>query len=184
MTTPPPLIFTYQNGEMQRFRKQAGRSLDRANQSYSWWGLLLAMIFVIGLAVLAAQKTGLLTPSQVPPVLITAYLAYTSGIALIMMIYSRRQRTYERALAGRFGETEREVTVSEAGLVHRSANYHMRIDWKAVRSIEALPGVVIIWLHWLQFVPIPARVFADDAARRAFIASVHAYIDGERGQQT
>jgi hypothetical protein len=184
MTTPPPLVFTYQDGEMQRFRKQAGRRLARANQSYSWWGLLLAMIFVIGLAVLAAQKIGLLTASQVPAVLITAYLAYASGIALIMVIYSRRQREYERALASKLGETERQVTISDAGLVHKSANYDMRVGWKAVKSIEALPGVVIIWLHWLQFMPIPARVFADDAARRTFIASVQAFIEGERGRQT
>jgi hypothetical protein len=185
MSTIPPLVFTYQDGEMKRFRKLAGRSFNRANsESSSWWGLLLAMIFVIGLAVFAAQRSGLVAASQVPVVLITAYAAYACGAVLIIVIGIRRQRQYDRAVASGPGETEREVTISEAGLAHKSANYDLRVGWKAVKSVEALPGVVIIWLHWLQFMSIPARAFADDAARRAFIASVQAFIDGERTQQT
>jgi hypothetical protein len=178
MTTLPPLIFTYQDGELNRFRKQAGRSFYGGNESYSWWGLLLAMIVVIGLAVLAAQKSGLITRSQVPAMLIAAYVAYSCGTALTMLFYRRWRRQFERAYESEKTETERRVTVSAAGVAYNSENYDLQMTWKVVKSIEAPPGVVIIWLRGFQFMPIPARVFSDDAARRTFIASVRAYIDG------
>jgi hypothetical protein len=180
MTTIAPLVFTCQDGELRRFRKQAGRSFYGKNESYSWWGLLLGMVLVIGLAVLAAQKIGLLAASQVPAVLIAAFAGYACSTALMMLFYGRSRRRVERDYESEKTEAERRITISDAGLAHKSENYDFQMTWKVVKSIETLPGVVIIWSHGFQFMPIPVRAFADDAARRAFITAVRAYIDGAR----
>ena len=81
---PSPLVFTYQDGEFQRFRREAARS--RGSVAYGLWLIALPMIVVIGVAVLAAQKAELIEPTEVPSVLIAAYLAYACGVGLVVLV--------------------------------------------------------------------------------------------------
>jgi hypothetical protein len=157
---PPHLTFAYRADELQRLREFAGLSIERTMPWNSFWIVSLGMIFVIGLAVLGAQKSGLLAVPAVPPVLLAAWLTRTAP------------RSLERS------DLRWDIDFSDAGLCWKSDLSETRVSWRAVKSIEAWSGNVLIWLLHGQTLPIPARVFADDAARRSFIAAVQARIDG------
>ncbi len=117
---PSPLVFTYQDGEPARVRKEARRSYARAADGFSLWALVVSMIFVIGLAVLGAQKAGMLTAANVPPVLLAAYLAYACGVALMVLVSRIYQRQLERAATTGQVESERQIAVSDAGVVAKA----------------------------------------------------------------
>ncbi len=45
------------------------------------------------------------------------------------------------------------------------------------------PDVVLIWLEWYQFIAVPARAFAGEAARVAFVTAVRDWIKTARWEQ-
>jgi mRNA-degrading endonuclease YafQ of YafQ-DinJ toxin-antitoxin module len=141
------------------------------------------MIFVIGLAVLGAQKAGMLTAANVPPVLLAAYLAYAGGVALMVLVSRIYQRQLERAATAGQVESERQIAISDAGIVAKSANHDLRVTWHAVRSIDVRPDVVLIWLEWYQFIAVPTRAFADEAACVAFVTAVRDWIKTAPGSK-
>ncbi len=175
---PSSLVFTYQDGEFQRFRREAARS--RGSVAYGLWLIALPMIVVIGVAVLAAQKAELIEPTEVPSVLIAAYLAYACGVGLVVLVGRMQQRQIERQSLKGQTESERRIAVSDTGIIATSTNYDLRITWHVVKSIAVRPGVVLIWLEWYQHIAVPMRVFADDDARVAFITAVREWIKAAR----
>jgi hypothetical protein len=176
MSIIPPLVFIYQDGELPRFRREAWRTYSRGTDSFSLWGLVVSMIFAIGLAVAAAHEGGLITTKAVPPVLFTALAAYAGGVAVMVWVSGLHRRQLERAATLGQIETERRIAVSDSGIVATSANYDMRVTWQAVKRIDVRPGVVLIWLEWYQFIAVPMRVFVDETARIAFIVAVRDWI--------
>ncbi len=96
---PPRLAFDYREGELVLFRIMAGYSLNRSLPWNSYWIVLGSMIFIIGFAVLGAQKSGLILSAQVPTVLLTAYFAFACGVGLARLRGSHR--TLRPNLGGR-----------------------------------------------------------------------------------
>jgi hypothetical protein len=175
---PPPLAFTYRKGEPARFRKLTGLRVARVLPWNSFWIVVVATIFVIGLAVLAAQKTGLIDAFDVPPVLFTAYLAFGCGAGLFMTLFRRRQRQLYRATeaAAEPGDLTWEATFDDAGMTWKNELRESRVAWRTVTSIESWRGCVMIWLGPTQSACIPARIFPDNAALHAFMTAVQARI--------
>jgi hypothetical protein len=68
---------------------------------------------------------------------------------------------------------------TEDGIVHACELYEIRAPWRAVQWVESRRGFVVIWGRMSHFF-IPARIFADDAAREAFIAAVKARIPQQK----
>jgi hypothetical protein len=176
MSIIPPLVFTYQDGELPRFRREAWRTYARGTDSFSLWGLVVSMIFAIGLGVAGVHAAGLITTKTVPPVLLAAFAAYAGGVAIMVLISHLHRRQLERAATLGQLEIERRIAVSDTGIVTTSANYDMRVTWQAVKRVDVRPGVVLIWLEWYQFIAVPMRVFVDETARIAFIVAVRDWI--------
>lgn len=176
---PPRLAFDYREGELVLFRIMAGYSLNRSLPWNSYWIVLGSMIFIVGFAVLGAQKSGLILSAQVPTVLLTAYFAFACGVGLVTLLRHRRQRRLMRASAaatGRSGLT-REVEFTDSGMTWKNEKLETWVSWRAVKSVETWRSVILIWLVQFQTLAIPARIFANDAARKAFVAAVQACID-------
>jgi hypothetical protein len=172
----PPLVFTYQDGELPRFRREAWRTYARDTDSFSLWSLVVSMIFAIGLAVAGAHAAGLITTEAVPPVLLAAFAAYGGGVATMVLISLIHRRQLERAATLGQLETERRIAVSDTGIVTTSVNYDMRVNWQAVKRVDVRPDVVLIWLEWYQFIAVPMRVFVDETAGIAFIVAIREWI--------
>jgi hypothetical protein len=175
---PPPLTFTYLKGEPARFRELTRLRIARVLPWNSFWIVVFATIFAIGLAVLAAQKTGLIDAFDVPPVLFTAYLAFGCGAGLFMMLFRRRQRQLYRATeaAAEPGDLTWEATFDDAGMTWKNELHESRVAWRTVTSIESWRGCVMIWLGPTQSACIPARIFPGSAALHAFMTAVQARI--------
>jgi hypothetical protein len=173
---PPPLAFTYLKGEPARFRKLTGLRIARVLPWNSFWIVVVATIFVIGLAVLAARKIGLIDEFDVPAVLFTAYLAFGCGAWLFMMLFRRRQHQLYRATEAAAGDLTWEATFDDAGMTWKSELRETRVAWCVVTSIESWRGCVMIWLGPTQNFCLPARIFPDSAALHAFMTAVQARI--------
>jgi len=72
---------TYTDDDVRAYRKSmAARSAHGQNQGTAF-GMSLAAILALGLAMLGTFKLGLIAPSIVQPVLLTAYVAFLAGMA-------------------------------------------------------------------------------------------------------
>ena len=72
-------VVTYSDQELRTYSKMmAGRYAHAQNEGTAF-GILLAAILLLGLAVLAAFQLGWVEPSAVRPVLHTAYFAFLTG---------------------------------------------------------------------------------------------------------
>jgi hypothetical protein len=83
----------YTDKELRTYRKVAAGRYARAQSESTAFGLLLAAILAVGLAVLAAFRLGLIEPSSLRAVLIAAYFAFTAGVAgyyFVMLNYFRK----------------------------------------------------------------------------------------------
>ncbi len=165
---PASIAFTATADEVTRFRSIAGRSIARATPSGFYWIVLLGMFVVIGFAVLAAQKTNYISAAEVPPVLLAAYLSYGCGVLLSRLLTRRFSRlTYAGDRA-----TAYEVAFSDDGMQWKADLVETRVPWQAVKSIEAWPECMLIWLAHRHYCGIPARLFPDETARTAFVKAV------------
>ena len=70
-----------------------------------------------------------------------------------------------------------EATFDDAGMTWKSELRETRVAWRTVTSIESWRGCVMIWLGPTQSVYIPARIFPNNTALRAFMVAVQAHID-------
>jgi hypothetical protein len=165
---PASIAFTATADEVTRFRWIAGRSVARAAPSGLYWIVLLGMFVVIGFAVLAAQKTDSISAEEVPPVLLAAFLSYGCGVLLSTLL----ARRFSRLAYAADGAAAYEVAFSDDGMQWKTDLVETRVRWQAVKSIEAWPECMLIWLGNKHFCGVPARMFPDDAARAAFITAV------------
>jgi hypothetical protein len=178
-TFPPPLVFAYRQGELTRSSRLAGRSLSRIMPWYSFWIVLGAMFFVIGFAVLGVQKTGRISVAEAPDVLLAAYIAYAFGAGLASLLAFRRLRRIART-AEELAGVQWEVTLADAGIVWKSGITETWMSWRAVKSIEVWREGVLIWVVQKRAFIIPSRIFADIAARQAFVTAVQTEIERAR----
>jgi hypothetical protein len=150
----------------------AGR-YARAQNEGTGFGILLAAILFLGLAVFGAFQLGFVEPSAVRPVLYTAYFAFLTGVVgyyFVMRAYFRKfLRTDLRGGTWNY-------TFASYGILYSSSNLiEVRLSWRAVSAVEDL-GRLVIFRFGAQGVIIPSRVFRDNAARRAFVAATAAHI--------
>jgi hypothetical protein len=169
---PPNIVFTANADEVTRMRRVAGRSMARAMPWGTYWIVLLGMFIVIGLAVVAAQKTGHISASEVPPVLLAAYLCYACGVVLNILL----TRRYSKRAYAADGAITFELAFSDGGILSKTDLIETRVPWQAVRSIQAWPECTLIWIAHSQFYGIPTRLFPDDAAKAAFVKAARARI--------
>jgi hypothetical protein len=154
MTDPAPafplhLRFAYQKGELQQLRALAAKSFENTMPWSSPWIVLFSMFFVIGFAVLGAQKIGLVAVREVPPILFTAYAAYACGVGAVIVLFRRRQQQLARAAVR---NTERDDVIwdfrfTDAGIGWSSDGLESHISWHIVKSVETSRAAVFIWLR-------------------------------------
>lgn len=178
----PPLVFSYRDDELAMLRAKIGQRINRVVSPAPFYVALIAIMLSAGLPVLAANWAGLLTRTQVPAVLFTAYAAFVAGMLVFTILLSGQRRRIARRTnqtRSQAGETW-ELTCTDAGIACKGASYETRVAWPAVNSVEQLPGVVAIWFVNIQNFCIPARIFPDDEACVAFVAAVQGRIDATR----
>jgi hypothetical protein len=162
----------YTDKELRTYRKVAAGRYARAQSEGTGFGVLLAAILVLGLAVFGAFKFGLFERSAVRPVLITAYFAFLTGVTgyyFVMRAYFRKFiRTDQRGGTWNYSFTP-------AGISYRSEMIEVRLAWRGVNTVEYL-GKMVVLRFGAQGIAIPSRVFADDAARAAFVAAARTRI--------
>jgi hypothetical protein len=182
-TFPSPLVFAYRQGELTRCSRLTGRSLSRIMPWYSFWIVLGAMFFVIGFAVLGVQKSGRISVAEAPDVLLAAYVAYAFGAGLATLLAFRRLRRIART-AEELAGVQWEVTFADTGILWKSDIIETFTSWRAIKSVESWREGVLIWVVQRRAFVIPSRIFADSAARQAFVAAVQTEIERARGMST
>jgi hypothetical protein len=162
----------YSDRELRSFSKMMAGRYARLQTEGTGFGLLLAAILILGLAVLGAFNLGLVAPSALRPVLFTAYFAFMTGVAgyyFVMRAYFRKFiRTYQRGGTWNYSFTP-------AGIFYNSELMEVRLAWRAVNAVEDL-GKMITLRFGAQGIAIPPRVFSDSAARADFVAAAAACI--------
>jgi hypothetical protein len=105
-------VIAYTEDELRVLGKIIARQYARAQISASW-----AVLFVtpvgIGLVVLAVFRVGLIAPSVVPPVLLTAYLAFFAGA---LGFYWVMRWTYQRLNLNQARRGPRNLWISNVGI--------------------------------------------------------------------
>ena len=171
---PAPLRFTYSANELTaHWRELAQRAEPDSNNTF--YGAVFASIFAIGLVVLLAQYLELISAEQLRPVLFTAYLAFYAGAFAWYGMWIIRSRQAERMLVREHTAGGAwEAAFDDGGIVWKSPESELRVAWHHIASVIATDPLVTIWITRDFAMPIPARLFADAAARDAMMAAVRA----------
>ncbi len=169
--------FTYTEEELWALGKLAQQRLDHGPAVDVYWSVIIGMMLAVGVVPYAALSLGLIAPTAFRPVLATAYLAFIAGGLTFWAVMAMRSRGVARAnyRQGRSSETL-EYVFDDTGVVLRGDVLETRMPWRAVKGIEDAGTFAIIWLRDHQAVGLPARLFADAAARERFVARVAARI--------
>ncbi len=163
---------TYTDDDVRAYRKSmAARSAHGQNQGTAF-GMSLAAILALGLAMLGTFKLGLIAPSIVQPVLLTAYVAFLAGMASYYFAVRWHFRKFYGADARRGAW---KFSFDEAGIFYKNQNTEVRLAWRAINAVEDR-GRMVLFHFGAQRIGIPARVFNDNAARLAFVAAASARI--------
>ncbi len=165
-------VVTYSDQELRTYSKMMAGRYARTQNEGTAFGILLAAILLLGLAVLVAFKVGWIEPSAVRPVLYAAYFAFLTGAGgyyFVTRAYFRKFiRTEQRGGTWNYSFTP-------TAICYRSETIEVRLAWRAVRAVEDL-GKILIVRFGAQGLTVPSRVFADDATRAAFTAAASAWI--------
>jgi hypothetical protein len=174
---PDRFTVTHSEEELWALGKLAQRRLDHGPAEHVYWSVIIGLMLAVGLVPLAALAVGVIGSATFRPVLATTYLAFTAGGLTFWAVMIIRGRGLARAnyRKGRGSETV-EYVFDDTGVVFRGDLRETRIPWPAVKGIEDTGTFVVIWLYNHQAVGLPARLFADAAAREKFVAAVAARI--------
>ena len=169
--TPDRICLTYTEEEVWASAKLMARHHDRGPAWDRYWSVIFVVILGVGLMPFAALSLELIRPVSLQPVLITAYAAFVAGGATYWCVMYLRSRNMARAGHREVGSKRWEFMFDDQGFVCRNENIETRIPWRAVERVEDTGALVLIWLNPAQATHLPARVFADAAAREAFVTS-------------
>jgi hypothetical protein len=177
----PPLPLTLVGNTREDELQVLNVLLARRNNRRAGVGLLLFISCVtaiaISLFVFAANWAGWLSDCAFEPVLLTAYVAFCagdlflSGAARLQVQRSVRRQNRENGKANKIWQ----ISFKNEGITWISEFYEIRVPWHTIESVEVTRGFVVIWGRLSHFF-IPARIFADDAARDTIVATVKARI--------
>jgi hypothetical protein len=157
---------TYGNDELRSYRKLMARRYARGDNDYTFFGLMMLAIFGVGLAVLGAFEIGLVKAAAVRSVMVTAYVAFAAGWLGYWYLV---QRYFSKHLGRQSLRGPWDYWFDAAGLGYKGATIEVRLAWRAVESVDDL-GAIILLRCGSHAVFVPARAFADDAARKDFVA--------------
>jgi hypothetical protein len=164
---------TFTDGELRTYRKLMARRLAQSANSSAKWVLIVAYPLAIGLVVLGAFKLGWIAIAELPSVSLTAFVAFNAGI-LVYYFYLRHFYLKLYRADGRGGTWS--YCFDDAGIVYaKEGRLEVRLTWRAVDSVEDT-GSMVLFRFSLQGLSIPARIFANDAARTAFVTATAARI--------
>jgi hypothetical protein len=130
-------VVTYSDQELRTYSKMMAGRHARAHNDGAAFGILLAAILLLGLAVLGAFKLGWVEPSAVRPVLYTAYFAFLTGAGGYYFVMRAYFRKFIRT--NQYGGTWN-YSFTPAGLCYRSET----IEIRAVKAVEDLGRIVIV----------------------------------------
>jgi hypothetical protein len=158
---------TYTEAELRDVGRLIAKRQARAESDYTFYGMLFLVPLAIGFAVYGAFDLGLIARAAVPPALAAAYIAFVAGwlaYSLWIRSYYRKQMRTERYLG------PWNYVFDDAGVVYRSATTEVKVTWPGVTAIEDL-GRFLLLQCGTHRVFIPARAFADNAARKSFFVA-------------
>ena len=184
-SSPQSLTFTYRPDELETYNRLAfARQVPDAGNTF--FGLILLAVFVIGLAVFAAAQLGLFPAAHVGSVLAAAYVAFFAGAAALHGWWRIHFRQIARKMGAesKYSGSPYEVACDASGIACRGAGSEARVTWRAIERVVSYDTLVVIWLDVAQGLAVPTRIFASDAARRAFIAAVNARIQAAKAATT
>jgi YcxB-like protein len=178
---PEPLTFTYREDEIAAYSRLVA-AREEPDSNYTFVGVVILAVFLIGLAVFAAHQTGLIPAAYARSVLITAYVAFFAGAAALHGWWILRFRQVARKIsaASKQTETDYEVVCDASGVTWRSPKTEARVAWGSIERVVRYEPLVVLWVDITQGLAIPTRAFADDEARQAFVAAVAARIAAAR----
>ena len=179
---PPSLSFTLSEDEYWTLRKLEAYRVDRGPSWNEFWAVIIAYAFGVGFAALAARSIGLVGADEFAAVLATAYIASALGIILFywLLRWRSRQLTRRQIRAAGGSVLTVQIDFDAEGITCITGPLTRRGGWRAMTAIEARGPALMIWLGRAYVLTIPVRVFADDAARAAFVAAVEARIAQSR----
>jgi len=158
----------YSDDEVWRFRKFMAARYARADNSGTFFGMLVLVILAIGLVGLGAFKLGLVEPAAFRPVLFTAYAAFATGAASYWLAIRQHFRAIFRRSA-RGGRTW-DYAFGDSGILYKNDTTETRVAWRGVQSVEDF-GWAVMFQSGEQALFIPSRVFPDAAARAEFVVA-------------
>ena len=163
---------TYTEAELRDVGRLVAKRQARAEDNYTFWGMLFAVPLVIGFAVYAAFDFGLIASAAVPGTLAAAYVAFAAGWLSYWFWISSYYRKQARQ-PGNMGPWH--FVFDDAGMVYKSETNEVRYTWRGIDAIEGL-GRFILFRCGTRRLFIPTRVFADNAACKNFAATCAARI--------
>lgn len=173
---PASLAFTYREGELAAYSELVADRIE-PDPSGTFWEVVFAAVPALGLIVLLTNHLGWITAAQMPPVLVTTYVAFFAGALALYGMWALRSRQAARIVARSASvQGEWEVRFEEGGVSWKSPKTEARVPWDAVEAVAEARSLVTIWIDRDYGIPIPARLFADAAARNAFIAAIRARV--------
>ena len=161
---PYQFSVTYTEAELRDVGRLIAKKQARAEDNYTFWGMLFAIPLAIGFAVYAAFDLGLIPSVAVPGTLAAAYIAFVAGWLsywLWISSYYRKQARLPRNLGPWY------FVFDDAGMLYWSETSEVRTAWRGVDAIEGL-GRFILFRCGTHRIFIPTRVFADTAAYKDF----------------
>jgi hypothetical protein len=167
-------VFAFSEDEFRAFRKSKATLFARGDTNHTVFGLLGAAPIAIGLLALGAFKVGFIAPTTLRAVLVTAFGAFTAGVAGHYFLVKRHLRKLdasgERLLRGTWS-----FSFDDGGVHYKNEWVDIHLTWRAIDAVQDLRTFVLV-RHGRGALPIPSRVFTDDAARLAFVDAVAARI--------
>jgi hypothetical protein len=176
---PFHFAITYSEDEIRTSRKVITARYARGHQGMRFYELAFASPVAVGLVVLGAFELGLIAPISLRPVLITAYAAFTVGLASYYLFMRRYFLGIMRA-EDRWQKQTWNWSIDDAGIRYVADATDVRLAWRAFEAVDDLGGLVLL-RYGRRHLAIPSRMFSDDAARAAFVGAVAARIKAAAG---
>jgi len=167
----------YGADELRSYSRLMARRYARGGSDHTFFGLMILAIFAVGLVVLGAVDFGMIEATAVRSVLATAYVAFAAGWLSYWFLV---QRYFSRQLGRQALRGPWDYWFDAAGLGYRGATTEARFTWHAVEGVDDL-GAIVLFRCGNHAVFVPARMFANDDARKEFVAASAARIKAAAG---
>jgi hypothetical protein len=160
---PFHFVITYTEDEIRTLRNAITTRYARGHQGVTAYEVAFASILAVGLVVFGAFKLGLIAPMALQPVLITAFVAFTAGLASYYL-FTRRYFLGIMRAEDRWRKQTWNWSIDDAGIRYVGDTTDVRLAWRAFDAVDDL-GRLVLFRFGRQHLAIPSRVFSSDASR-------------------